>query len=185
MAYVVVLDADPTRVEVSLEPMELGLLASIATQIAEFVAPDADVDPLVALVGLDPQAQAPQDPALLRLLPDAFVDDPVESARFRRFTERDLRESKRAAALTVLEAMSGVEQGSSGTIAFEGEEIKAWLGLLNDARLTIGARLGVTEDSHEELAALPDEDPRAGMYAVYDWLTYVQDATVTGLLGDD
>ncbi len=182
MAEVVVLPGEVPRVEVVLEPMELGLLASLATQIAEFVAPEADVDPLVALVGLDPQAQAPSDPALLRLLPDAYADDPEASARFRRFTERDLREAKRAAAQAVLAALADIPTGESGTVVFEGDAVRSWLGLLNDARLTIAARLGVSEDNHPELAALPDEDPRAGMYAVYDWLTFVQDATVSGLL---
>src|SRR5690606_21563571 len=37
---------------------------------------------------------APQDPALLRLLPDAYRDAPDGAAEFRRLTEADLRASK-------------------------------------------------------------------------------------------
>ena len=182
MARVVVDTQPQRRVEVSLEPVEVGLLASIAAQIAAFVAPDEDVDPLVALVGLDPQAVAPEDPALKRLLPDAYAGDAEASDRFRRFTERDLRERKRAAAAMVSDALAPLGTQAGGTIELSGPEVDQWLGFLNDARLTIGARLDVTEENHEALAALPDDDPRAGMYAVYDWLTYVQDATVTGLI---
>lgn len=184
MARVSVVARDVRRVEVGLEPMEVGLLASLAAQVADFVAPAADVDPLVALVGIDPTAAPPEDPALRRLLPDAYADDDEASARFRQFTERDLRERKRAAALAVLQEVTHVDADTGGTVAFDGAEVDSWLGFLNDARLTLGARLGVTEDNHEELAGLAEEDPRSGMYAVYDWLTYLQDATVRGLLGE-
>jgi len=181
MAQVVVIADDERRVEVLLEPMEVGLLGSICAQIADFVTPDADVDPLVALVGLDPQAVPPEDPALKRLLPDAYTEDDEAAARFRRFTERDLRERKRLAAVMVGQALAPLG-AAGGMVTFTGAQVDQWLGFLNDARLTIGARLDIREDNHRELADLPDDDPRGGMYAVYDWLTYVQDATVTGLL---
>ncbi len=184
MARVAVTVGASRQVQIALEPVEVGLLASLAAQVADFVAPDADVDPLVALVGIDPAASVPADPALRRLLPDAYADDAEASARFRQFTERDLRERKRAAALFVLGAVTDVDPDLGGSIVFEAGQTDAWLGFLTDARLTLGARLGVTEDNYDELAAIPDEDPRSGMFAVYDWLTYLQDATVTGLLGD-
>ena len=47
----------------------------------------------------------------------------------------------------------------------------SWLGLLNDARIAIGTRIQISEDNHEELAGLPDDDPRSGLFHVYDWLT--------------
>jgi len=175
---------EPSHLVLDLEPVEVGLLASLAAQVADFVAPDADVDPLVALVGLDPTAQTPVDPAMRRLFPDAYGDDPDASARFRRFTERDLRERKRAAALVVLDAVTQVDPDEGGSVAFDGEALDSWLAFLTDARLTLGTRVGVSDDNHDELTALPQEDPRSGMYAVYHWLTYLQDATVSGLLGD-
>ena len=52
------------------------------------------------------------------------------------------------------------------------------LGFLNDTRLTLGSRLDMTEDSHDALASLPEDDPRAGLFHVYDWLTYLQDTLV-------
>jgi hypothetical protein len=63
-----------------------------------------------------------------------------------------------------------------------GDDLSAWIGFLNDARLTLGTRLGITEESHDELASLPDADPRAGLYQVYDWLTFLQESLVQQLL---
>jgi Domain of unknown function (DUF2017) len=54
------------------------------------------------------------------------------------------------------------------------------LGALNDARLALGTRLGVTEDPEYE--SIADSDPDAGAYAVYGWLTWVQDDLVQVLL---
>lgn len=179
------MDGGTPRLDLDLEPVEVGLLASLAAQVADFVAPDPDVDPLVALVGIDPEAVAPADPAMRRLFPDAYSDDAEAATRFRRFTERDLRERKRAAAQLVLDAVTGVDPDVGGSVRFEGAEVDSWLGFLTDARLTLGTRVGVTEDNHDDLSVLPPEDPRAGMYAVYHWLTYLQDATVSGLLGDE
>ncbi len=60
----------------------------------------------------------------------------------------------------------------------------AWLGFLNDTRLTLGSRLDISEDNHDELASLPEDDPRAGLFQVYDWLTFLQESIVQHLLGD-
>ena len=57
--------------------------------------------------------------------------------------------------------------------------MQAWLGVLNDTRLVLGARLGVTEDDHD---VAPD-DPRAPAFAMYHWLTWVQGELVEQLLG--
>jgi gamma-glutamylcysteine synthetase len=181
---------DPRRVEVELEQVEATLLTTLCAQVADLVAPADDVDPLVALVGLDPAATVPEDDALRRLFPDAYGDDAEAAARFRRFTERGLRERKVADAGTVLRALTAADEevdeeaDEPRRLMLADEQVDAWLGLLNDARLTLGTRLAVTQDNHDELATLPPQDPRAGMYALYEWLTFLQDATVGGLLGD-
>lgn len=49
----------------------------------------------------------------------------------------------------------------------------AWLAALNDLRLVLGVRLGVTETTRYDPE---DSDAQAAqMYLVYDWLTYLQD----------
>ena len=57
----------------------------------------------------------------------------------------------------------------------------AWLGALNDLRLTLGTRLEVREDSHDDLLQLASDDPRRSLYLVYDWLTYHQEKLVQAL----
>jgi hypothetical protein len=168
-------------VVLELEEVEVALLQSLALQMIDFVGPrSADTDdPLVAMVGIDPLARTPDDPALLRLLPDAYTDDPDASAEFRRFTERDLRETKAAHARAVLAALEGEDVAM---VRIGSPDVAAWLGFLNDARLTLGARLDITEENHDELAELPDDDPRSGLFQVYDWLTFVQDSIVQRLL---
>ncbi len=167
---------------IELEDAEKGLLLSLAEQVAQFVAPppsDPDADPLATMVGIDETAEVPADPALARLFPDAFTDDPEASTEFRRFTERGLREMKLANARVVVSALE------SGRSEIAEDEIGAWLGFLNDARLTLGVRLEITDDAHAEMAALDEDDPRIGLFHVYDWLTYLQDTLVRLLIPMD
>ena len=58
-----------------------------------------------------PAAPTPDDPALARLLPDAYADDEEAAAEFRRFTERDLRDAKARDARTRSIARELAEQG--------------------------------------------------------------------------
>lgn len=182
MAVIHPLPSGQRGVEVELEEVEVAMLQSLAAQLVEFVtpAPTPDADPLVALVGIDPEARTPDDPALRRLLPDAYRDDDEASAEFRRFTERDLREAKARHAQDVLEVLASnpervrIDQGSAA----------AWLGFLNDTRLTLGSRLEISDESHDALADLPDEDPRTALYQVYDWLTFLQESVVQSLLAE-
>lgn len=180
MAEVSVLPGGERGLHVSLEEVEVALLQSLARQLQDLVGPrdDPDADPLFAMVGIDPVAQTPDDPALRRLLPDAYLDDEDAAGQFRRFTERDLRESKAANARLVDAQLA--EEG--GEVTISGDSIAAWLGFLNDTRLTIGTRLEISEENHDELADLPDSDPRSGLFQVYDWLTFLQESIVQRLL---
>ena len=82
------------------------------------------------------------DPVLARLLPDAYRDDPAAAGEFRKYTEPDLRSGKVAAAQTVLSTLPAAGRpGAAGTGRGPG-----LARALNDVRLAIGMRLGVTED---------------------------------------
>jgi hypothetical protein len=183
MASVVSLPSGARGVHLELEEVETALLRSLAAQLLEFVAPESGEheDPLVELVGLDPSASTPEDPALKRLLPDAYRDDADASSQFRRYTERDLRARKaRSAQLVIADLDAGGQ-----SIDISGDGVDAWLGFLNDTRLTLGVRLDITEESHDELASLPEDDPRATLFQVYDWLTFLQESLVQRLLMSD
>ena len=139
-------------------------------------APDLESLGLDAL-GLTEDAGLPDDPALARLLPDAYRDDPDAASEFRRYTEKDLRAGKVAAAKTVLATLP--EGG--GRISLSETEAQVWLRALNDIRLALGVRLGVTEDVMEEMARMSHDDPRFGVLAVYDWLSGTQESLVHAL----
>jgi len=172
---------DSGRVLVRLDELERSILRSLADQVIGLIAPAAgtpDADPLAAMVGIADHAETPDDPVLARLLPDGYRDDPEAAGDFRRFTERGLREMKAAHARTVI---AGLER-SGDKVTLGDDECASWLGFLNDARLALGTRIGITEENHEELASLPDDDPRAAMFQVYDWLTFMQDSLVRVVL---
>ena len=163
------------RVVLRVDDVERGLLMSVARQVMDLVQPaeaSPDQDPLAAQLGwVDGDVGISDDPAVARLLPDAY-DDPDDARDFRRFTENDLRQSKMQHAMTVVEEI----ERSGEKVAVTSTD--RWLGLLNDARIAIGTRIQISEDNHEELAGLPDDDPRSGLFHVYDWLTFLQESLV-------
>ena len=169
------------RIVLRADELERTILADVVGQLAEFVEPERDPheDPLARLVGIDPDAERPDDPALARLFPDAYADDDEAAAEFRRFTERSLREGKLANARTVLDTLA--RSGSKVTVSEP--EAQAWLGTLNDLRLTLGSRLGVTEDNHRLFLELPESHPAFATYQVYDWLSFLQESLVHALMG--
>lgn len=59
------------------------------------------------------------------------------------------------------------------------EQLVAWLGSLNDLRLVLGTRLEVTEEDYER--DVPDEDPRRPAFAVYHYLSWLEEELVEAL----
>jgi hypothetical protein len=170
------------RIVLRTDDVERTILTALVHQLVEFVRPDDDApdqDPLAAMVGIDPFAVTPEDPALHRLFPDAYADDEDASAEFRRFTERSLRDAKLGHADTVLATLE--RSGSKITLA-DGEA-QAWLGTLNDLRLTLASRLDLQEDNHESFYDLPEDDPRFPLFQIYDWFTFLQETLVHALTG--
>ncbi len=137
----------------------------------------AEDDPLARALGIGTATETPEDPALARLFPDGYSDDPEAAADFRRYTEPGLRSAKRSGLETAL-ATLGEEPGK---VVLSPEQAEAWLGALNDTRLVLGSRLGVTEDLEELVGSLADDDPRLGLLWVYDRLTYLQETLVQAL----
>lgn len=137
-------------------------------------------DELAAMTGMtdNPEvaadAELPDDPVLARLLPDAYSDNPEASDEFRRYTEPGLRSGKAAAARTVLATLPP----SGGRVRLTEPEAQAWLRALNDVRLALGTRLGVTDDFDEQVADMGTDDPRSPYVGVYQWLAYLQESLV-------
>ena len=143
-------------------------------------APDdglPSADDLAAMIGLTENHELPSNPALARLLPDAYSDDPEASGEFRRYTEQGLRSGKVAAARTVLATLPP----KGGRVRLSGPEAQAWLRALNDVRLALGVRLEVTEDFDELVARMSPDDPRLAYADMYHWLGYLQETLVGAL----
>jgi hypothetical protein len=184
-----------TVVSSHLSTYEVGLLASLIHQLVDMVADGAPerfdgsepepTDPFEAWardLSSDPdEPEAHDDPVLQRLFPNAYPHDPAAATDFRRFTEHDLKAKKIADAQVVLDALHRTEEGSQ-PVEIGPAETEAWLRTLTNVRLAVATRLGVTDaESAEELAELPEEDPRAFMASVYDWLGFAQETLVGSL----
>lgn len=167
------------------EPIEIDLLRLAAGQLVELLD-DAAADP----------DAAGTDPALRRLLPEAYRDDPEAAAEFRRFTAGDLLDGKVFNARTVL-ATLGVPPGVDlagfpyaaaddsfdeeaaddappVTIALDDEAVQSWLRTLTDLRLTLAERLQIAPDGALHLQG--EEAPF--LHELYEWLGMVQESLV-------
>lgn len=166
----------PTKhgLELHLEEFEFQVLSDLFEQLGDLVRPDAQPessDPLAAMVGIAASADAPSDPALARLLPDAYLDDPAAALDFRRFTEHGLRQQKAESAQI---AGASLSRAQSGAVRVTEPEVQAWLRSLNDLRLVLAVRLGI--DEAEQIDELPGTE-------LYDWLTWLQSSLVDGVMG--
>jgi hypothetical protein len=179
-----------------LAAAEASLLRNLVSQIMTLVEPGAsdppsgagpsrgpsagapdDLDALEAMLYPPGAAQTPEDPVLARLLPDAYSDDPEAAGEFRKYTEASLRSAKHQAAQDMLATLPL----AGGRVQLTGDQALAWLKALNDVRLALGVRLGVTEDFEEQWGKLAQDDPQWTAFEVYAWLGAVQESLVQAL----
>jgi hypothetical protein len=192
------------RVRVTLEAGEVSLLLFLTAQVLDLLATDAvagtpaepdDVEPgsstgqtMEQLLGasLEP-VETPEDPVLLRLLPDAYREDGEAAGEFRRLTEADLRATKSSGLSQIVTDLSAPDaqlDGGGVRLSLDEDAAAAWLPALTDVRLALGTRIGVTEDMDDERHSLPVDSPRYSEIATYDWMSWLQDAMVRALTGE-
>ncbi|HEX5367620.1 MAG TPA: DUF2017 family protein [Acidimicrobiales bacterium] len=139
------------RYQVKLRPNERALVADLVAQLRQQLLASTD------------------EPAVRRLFPPAYPDDPERDAGYQVMTRDELLE-QRLAAMDVVEAtLDGAELDRSG--------LTAWMTTLNSLRLVLGTRL----DVDEELPVLDPGDPSAPAYAVYEYLGWVLSQVVDAL----
>jgi hypothetical protein len=156
------------------------IVRDLVGQVADLLGgerTDAGTGDLAAELGLSDADGLPEDPILARLLPDAYRGDPDAAGEFRRYTEIGLRDGKVAAAMTVLETLPA----KGGRVRLTEADAQAWLRALNDVRLALGVRLGVTDDFEADTRQVDASDPRSAYIWIYQWLAYLQESLVDAL----
>ncbi|ROP49566.1 MULTISPECIES: DUF2017 domain-containing protein [unclassified Rathayibacter] len=152
---------------------EAGILRHLAGEMLELLDRGTSED-------------ARNDPALARLLPDAYRDDDEAAAEFRRFTAPDLAGRKMDDARAITAALdAGEGSGHARVFAGLGEvavrleppQALSWLRGLTDMRLALAARLGIVDTDDVE----PEDETGQAIRAVYDWLGSVQDGLVRAI----
>ncbi|WP_435082081.1 DUF2017 domain-containing protein [Gordonia hongkongensis] len=178
------------RIASQLDAHEAELLASMVTSMCELLTERADSAPrddLARLTGIDVgHSQAPDDVTLGRLLPDFHRPDQDDelsaevvngelNSALRSVHEPQIIDAKLGAARVLLDTLPA----GGGDFALSPDEAAAWLTSLNDVRLALGAMLGISEDTPEQL---PPDHPHAAHLDVYHWLTVMQDLLVEALM---
>ena len=144
---------------VRLEPEERDLLRRLAAELEHLVES--------------------QDAVVSRLFPPAYRDDPRAEEEYRRLVGDSLA-SGRLETLRLLRTTAHADRLTDA-------DADAWCSALNDLRLVLGERLGVTEELDERGIDL--EHPNAVGLSIYGWLTWLQseviDAIASRLVSDD
>jgi Domain of unknown function (DUF2017) len=139
------------RYKVKLRGNEPQLVADLLTQLREQLVASTD------------------EPAVRRLFPPAYPDDPERDAGYQVLTRDELLEHRLEAIDTVEASLDGGELDEAG--------MTAWMNTLNALRLVLGTRL----DVDEELPTLDSDDPLAPAYAVYEYLGWLLSQVVDAL----
>ena len=163
-----------------LDPVEQALLRSLVLQLAQLLHEtddSASQDPLAQLVGIQELAERPEDPALLRLFPDAYRDDESAANDFRRYTQARLRETKTNRADAVIEILGRADN----KIELSDAEAQSMLAVMNDTRLVLASRLGLTDELKLDELLLAEAD-QGGAAHLYEWLTWLQETLVRAIM---
>ena len=137
------------------------------------------------LRGLYEAGPAEDDPVAARFFPRAYLDPTAEDAEreWRELVHPELIRERLAGLQRVVSSLDEASSEGRTTVVadLQPDDVQAWLGVLNDSRLALGTRLGVTE--HLDYDDVEPSDPLAPAFAAYGWLTYLEGELVEALLG--
>ncbi len=122
-----------------------------------------------------------EDPVLKRLFPDAY---PARHRRFGRLSAVHRARSQGDEGRRGARRPGQARDNRAGRSRSQdpANEVESWLRTLTSVRLAVATRLGINDAAAaDELAALPDDDPRSFMVSVYDWLGFAQETLISAL----
>jgi Domain of unknown function (DUF2017) len=146
----------PAGIIAKFDHSDARLLAGLATQIAGLLAERDEHE---------------VDPAIERLLPDAYRDSEADAAEFRRFTEDELADEKIRRALGMAEILEP-DTGPETTVRVTLDDASAldWMRSLTDIRLALATRLGIVDDT----SPITVDQESQYTLAIYNWLGQLQ-----------
>lgn len=121
-------------IRVHLDPAPRIALVRLAEEMLELLDGTADVETAAAL-----------DPAVQRLIPDAYPHDPEASDEFRRLTQTDVLEAKRAHATAIRDTFTA----DADPLVLDTATAESVLRGFTDLRLVLAERLDIHEDGDE------------------------------------
>jgi hypothetical protein len=155
------------RIRVQLEPPEVRLLRSLH-------------DGLVATLD-DPEAG---DPVIERLFPSAVLGDDEADREVRALLRDELLEQRRNGLAAVVQLLDeGTSVRGRVRLDLEPDGAELMLGVLNDLRLAIGARIGVEHLDRPSIERDPTaaDDALITSLAVMDHLGWMQEQLLEAL----
>lgn len=155
-----------------LESQEILILHHLLSELVETLEShreaNGELDPLAIELEIGGSATLPSNPALARLLPNAYADE-AEASEFRQLTENALLARKLEDALVLQGALASiVPEGEHGKTRLGVPEIAAWVRTLTALRLTIAAQMGINTSDDQDL--LRDSGEQEANFAISDWL---------------
>jgi hypothetical protein len=111
------------------------------------------------------------DPAVARLFPPAYEDDPLQNLEFETALGNAPRNGK-------LDAIATVERTIRASDVSE-DELLDWMKVVNDARLVLGTRIEITEQATQR--DFPADHPDHDSFGVYVYLTWLEDRILRAL----
>jgi hypothetical protein len=113
------------------------------------------------------------DPVLERLFPRAYLEpeDVNRDAEYQRLVRDDLLEAKLANLDVITRTLDrGTASLRRWTVDLTEDEAASWLGALNDLRLALGVRLGITEDFDGDVDPADPQAPALNVLSYLGWL---------------
>lgn len=157
--------------------LEAEHLAGLIEQFIELVS-GSRTEPASESMGVE-TLPLDDDPAVRRLVPDAYPDDSEASGEFRRLTASELLDRREQDAALVLASLTSAvdaldeHQPATATmlLALDDEAVSAWMKTLTALRLVLASRLDIRTEA--------DNDPEDPRFGVYEWLGYRLEGLLT------